>query len=652
MTQQRPLDLKDLYRLRLVSDAQISPDGSRVAFVIQTTDEEKNDYVSNIYVADRDGTVTQFTSGDKDSSPRWSPDGKYVAFVSGRKEKAQIHLLHTGGGESVALTDRKFGVGEPVWSPDSTTIAFSAMVSTDPEEEGEDAGKKKDEKKPAPTKIVERASYKTDGVGFIGNRRSHLFTIDVESRAVTQLTDGDFYDGSPVWSPDSRHIAFESNRLPNWDISLESAIYLLPRSGGQARQVTHGGSYGNPAFSPDGSRIAFAGHQNPEDAFAPSRIYSIDRSGGDFRDMLGDWDGSLGNEVLSDVVHSASGHGTPLIWRADGLYFLGTEHADSNIYRTDGTVQPVTHGQHAITDFSVADTGAIAFVRADATHLGDVFICEDNREQQLTHENDAFLSEVYVAAPERFSFTGANGETSEGWLIPPPGYESGKHPLIVYIHGGPQLAHGEAFFFEYQYLAGQGFGVFFPNIHGSSSYGRAYQTSIKGDWGNLDYQDVLAGAEAAAGRDWVDEQRLGIVGGSYGGYMTSWVMGHTDRFKAAVTERCVGNMVSFMGTSDHGWIWDRQFGVYPEQDVQKLWDMSPVKYAGNVQAPMMVIHSERDDRTPYEQGEQMFNALRRLGKQTKFITFPEESHGLSRGGKPSRRIERMGYIRDWFRQYL
>lgn len=654
MTQNRPLEPKDLYRLRLVSDAQIAPDSSRVAFVLQTIDEEKNDYVSNIYVVDRDGTVSQFTSGGKDATPRWSPDGKYLAFISGRKEKSQIHLLPTTGGESVALTDRKFGVGEPVWSPDSSTIAFSAMVSTDPEEEQEEEreDEKKDDKKPAPTKIIERASYKTDGAGFIGNRRHHLFTIDIASRKVEQLTEGDFHDGTPAWSPDGRHLAFDSSRLPKWDVSLESAIYLIPTSGGQARQLTHGGSYGNPVFSPDGSRVAFVGHQNPEDAFAPARMYSVNRSGEDLQDVLGAWDGSLGDEVISDVVHSASGHGTPLIWRQDGLYFLGTEHADSNIYKIDGAVQPITHGQHAITDFSVADNGAIAFVRADATHPGDIFICEDNREQQLTHENDALLEEVYVAAPERFSYTGANGETSEGWLIPPPGYASGKHPLIVYIHGGPQSAHGEVFFFEYQYLAGQGFGVFFPNIHGSSSYGRAYQTSIKADWGNLDYQDVLAGTEVAAAKDWVDEQRLGIAGGSYGGYMTGWVMGHTDRFKAAVTERCLCNMVSFMGTSDSGWIWDRQFGVYPEEDVQKLWDMSPIKYVANVQAPMLVIHSERDDRTPYEQGEQMFNALRRLGKETKFITFPEESHGLSRGGKPSRRVERLGYIRDWFRQHL
>jgi dipeptidyl aminopeptidase/acylaminoacyl peptidase len=323
-----------------------------------------------------------------------------------------------------------------------------------------------------------------------------------------------------------------------------------------------------------------------------------------------------------------------------------------NIYRAEGgAVQPVTSGRHAIADFSMTD-GATAYTCADATHLSEVFLLAGEQTIQLTHENDALLQEVYVAAPERVCFAGAGGEESEGWLLAPRGYESGKHPLVVYIHGGPHFAHGETFFFEYQYLAGQGFGVFYPNIHGSSSYGRGYYTSIRGDWGNLDFQDVMAGTEAAASRPWVDGHRLGIAGGSYGGYMTGWVMGHSNRFRAAVSERCLCNMVSFMGTSDHGWVWNRAFGVYPEQDVQKLWDMSPIKYVANVQAPMLVMHSEGDDRTPLEQGEQLFNALRRLGKETRLIVFPEESHGLSRMGKPSRRIERLEHILSWFRQYL
>ncbi|HEX6510604.1 MAG TPA: hypothetical protein VF221_23490, partial [Chloroflexota bacterium] len=463
MTEKRPLEPNDLYRLRLISDAQIAPDGSRVAFVLRQMNEDKNDYISNIHVVDRDGVVRQFTSGEKDSAPRWSPDGRWLAFLSGRKEKAQIHLLSTSGGESVALTELKLGAGVPFWSPDSTAIAFTGQVSTDPEEESDD--EKKDDKKVPRTKIVERGSYKLDGAGYIGNRRRHIFRIDVEERKVEQLTEGDHHNDMPAWSPDSQHIAFDSNRLPRWDVSSEGDIYIIPRSGGEARKLTSSASYSNPVFSPDGSRVAFIGNTDPDDVFAPARLYSTTRDGSDLRDELGDWDGSMGNDVSSDVVPA---NGLNLEWRRDGLYFVGTERGEANVYCARGGAAPVTSGRHTVTDYSFADDGTLAYCRADATHPSEVFIRCGEETRQLTHENDAFLDEVHIAQPERFSFVGANGEESEGWLLAPRGHADGKHPLLVYVHGGPQTAHGEAFFFEYQFHAGQGFGVFFPNIHGSS----------------------------------------------------------------------------------------------------------------------------------------------------------------------------------------
>jgi dipeptidyl aminopeptidase/acylaminoacyl peptidase len=669
----------------MIRDPQTSPDGTRIAFVVRQMDEEKNDYVSNIYLVNRQGESRQFTSGDKDASPRWSPDGKWIAFVSGRKEKAQIHLIPSDGGESIALTERKFGAGLPVWSPDSTRIAFAGQVSTDPDEEKEDSKEKeKDPKKPAKTKIVERATFKLDGAGWIGNRRVHLFVVGTDKK-LEQLTEGDHNNDNPAWSPDGEHIAFVSNREDCWDVSSEQDIYTIPSGGGQPRRLTTGRAAVNPVFSPDGSRIAFVDTPDHETNITPGRLVSMDRAGGDLRDEQGTWDGELGHEIISDVVHPDEGFG--LQWREDGgLFFIGTERGVANVYRANGgKVESVTCGRHSLTDYSMAVDGTIACAIADATHPAEVYVWDgshkpqvtthkskgagrkshivrhrsngedrrgDGRAERLTHENDAFLEEVWIGEPERLIYSGARGEESEGWLLAPKGAESGKHPLIVYIHGGPMSSYGESLFLEYQYLAGQGFGVWYPNIHGSSTYGADYQLSIHADWGNLDYQDVMAGTDEAAKRDWVDSSRMAIIGGSYGGYMSSWVMGHTDRFKTGVVERCLCNIVNFFGTMDVGWMWNRQTGAYPEDDVEKIWDMSPLKYVKNVKGPVLVIHSEGDNRTPIEQGEQMFTALRRLGKEVKFIRFPEESHGLSRIGKPSRRVERMGYIAGWFKEKL
>lgn len=652
MTETRRLQVQDLYRLRLISDPQISPDGLRVAFVLRQMDEKDDQYNSNIYVVDRDGEVVQFTSGNKDSGPRWSPDGRHLAFLSGRKEGPQIHLLPTHGGESIALTDLKHGAGIPCWSPDSALIAFTGVVATDPDEDAEEDGKR-DAKKRARTKILQRASYKLDGEGYIGNRRRHLFLIDIAQRRVDQVTDGDCNDDDPAWSSDGRHLAFVSSRTDRWDVSPESDIYLMSRTGGELDRLTEGGAFGRPAFSTDGARLFYIGHKDTRDVFAPGRIYSILPDGQDPRDELGEWDGDVGHHVLSDSIQSHDVRALHVTPRPDGVYFIGSVRGECDVYRaSDRAVERITQGRHDVSDFSVATDGTLAYARADPTHPSEIFIHGDGGGRRLTHENDDFLAEVEMAEPERFWYVGANGETNQAWLLAPAGAENGRHPLLAYIHGGPHFAHGETFFFEYQFLAGQGFGVFYPNIHGSAGYGRSYQTSINGHWGDLDYRDVIAGSREAASRDWVDPNRLGIVGGSYGGYMTIWTMAHSDMFRAGLAERCVSNLLSFVGTSDWGWLWNRSFGAYPEEDAPKLWEMSPIKHIANVQAPLMVMHYEGDDRTPLEQGEQVFVALRRLGKETGFIVFPEESHTMPRTGTPSRRVERLGYILDWFKKQI
>jgi dipeptidyl aminopeptidase/acylaminoacyl peptidase len=650
MSQLPPVVPEDIYRLTLVGDANISPDGTKIAYVHKRLDRDKNEYLSSIYLWEN-GESRPYTAGEKDSAPRWSPDGTYLAFLSGREGKAQVFLLPARGGEPRRLTDAPLGAGTPVWSPDSRAIAYAGPVSRFPEED-ENA-----EDKPAPTHVIERAVFKLDGVGLIDRRRLHIVVVDVETGETRPITDGDFNDSAPAWSPDGMHIAFASDRDPEWDLRAASDIWIVPTEGGTPRRLTDGtGSWMNPCFSPDGSEVAFVGYARPEGAtptYYP-QLWIAPRGGGEPVNVLADTDLSVGDSLSGDWTTAGD---TGPRWLPSGLYFAVSERGATNVYRWTDELQKVTEGRHHITDFTLGG-GCLAAAISDLTHPAEVSIGRPTADgvmqlERLTGHNDEYLAETQIVQPERISFTGSEGATVDGWLMKPAGYEEGKrYPLIVYMHGGPHVAYGESFFQEFQTLAGSGFGVFYCNPHGSTSCGQHFQTSIVGDWGNLDYADIMAGTDLVADLPWVDPHRLGVAGGSYAGFMTNWIISHTDRFAAACTQRSICNHLSQGGTSDWAATRGERLGGTPEADPMTLWDRSPLKYAANVKTPTLILHSERDDRCPIEQGEQWFMALKRLRVPVRFVRFPEESHGLSRGGKPSRRIERMDQIIGWFKRWL
>lgn len=641
----------DLYRLKLVGDAQLSPDGERIAYVVKYLDRAQNDYASDIYLWDSEGS-RQYTSGGKDSAPRWSPDGRWLAFLSGRDGKSQLYLMPASGGEAVRLTDRKPGAGTPVWSPDSNAIAFVGAVSSGDESETPDA--------PAPTRIIDRAVYKEDGSGFIDHRRTHIFIVDRATKETRQLTHGDVNDDEPAWSPDGRHLAFASNRNPEWDLESSSDLWIVPCEGGEPRRVTDGrGTWTSPCFSPDGSRLAMIGYARPEGEAATyfPQLWTSARDGGALENLLAGTDLAVGDSVSSDW--SAAG-ADRLQWLENGLYFLISQRGTTQLYRHDHTLELLTPGRHHVMDFS-AVPGCVAYTIADAIHpaeiarqpTGHVRAESDTRAHIVTSHQAEVLTATSLVQPEYVTFEGADGVEIDGWVMQPAGcIEGQRYPLVVYIHGGPVFAYGETFFHEFQTLASQGFGVFYCNPHGSSSRGREFQVSIMGDWGNLDYRDMMAGVDLVAGFPWVDAHRLGVAGGSYGGFLTNWLISHTDRFAAACTERSICNAVSQGGTSDWAATRGERLLATPEGDPERLWAMSPLKYVRNVKTPTLIMHSERDDRCPIEQGEQWFMALKRLRVPVRFVRFPEESHGLSRGGKPSRRVERLGFILGWFGTYL
>jgi len=683
MAEKRPITIEDLAKIRLLDDPRPSPDGSRIAVTIKVMDLDDDGYRSQIWIVPAGGgEMVRFTGGKGDSLPRWSPDGKRLAFVSrrddgtekGKKDaRPQIWVLDTDGGEAWQLTKTKHGASAPVWSPDGAKIAFTTRIGGKEDEEDAPAGDDKDKKKKkSDVKHITEIRYKADGTrGFLHERGyNHVFVIDVPEDGpaagpgeATQITSGDWDDGSLAWSPDSQTIAFSSNRTPDRDFNNVSDLWTVPVGGGEPRKLTETqGPAVAPAYSPDGTTIAFLGHTNPEPfrRYANSDIWTVaaDGSGAPKNHTFAfdhSFAGGIGSDQRSGLVLQGP------VWSADGKSIFGTaiERGAEHLYRLDldgGDPIRILDGPRGIMNFQLSGD-RIAYSALDSLSTGDLFTCalDGSDERRLTDVNKALFEELDLSEPQHFTYAGEGGWEMDGWLMRPVGYTEGqKYPLALEIHGGPAAQYGYAFFHEFQLLAAQGYGVLFTNPRGSTGRGAAFTVSNRSRWGEEDYLDIMAGVDAAiAGNSWVDSERLAVLGGSYGGFMTNWVVSHNDRFKAAVTMRCVSNLLSFFGTSDIGFTFmEMQMETEPWEDLEKLLRYSPITHAHKIKTPLLILHSEADYRCPIEQGEQMFITLKKLGCTTEFVRFPDEDHNLSRNGKPAHRFERLGHILRWFKTYL
>ena len=651
---------EDLYDFQFLADAQISPDGSRVAYVVRTIDRDKNAYRSGIWLvpADGSGEGTRFTSGSgQDSLPRWSPDGKSLAFISDRnapsddekkRKPKNVFVLSLGptGGEARQLTSFDEDAGDLVWTPDGRQLAFvlKDAKAKDADEDG--------------VRVYDRLRYKTDE-GFLSDgRRKHVWVVDVAGGEARRLTDGDWDDAQPAWSPDSREIAFVSNRTEDRERNTVADIHVASVGDGATRRITdEAGSYGNPSWSADGATVACYGVARAIGSSAKNvHLFAFPAKGGAGKDLTDGWDRTVGSTVMSDMrSHMQT---LPPTWSADRsrVIFVGSDQGTANIYSASadgGDVRAETVGPHQIVSLSLAaDANHFACVYSNATDPGDVAVGELGRAMRcLTDLNGDLLRKRHIATPERVEFKGADGWTIEGWLMKPRGFDAAKKwPLVLQVHGGPHGAYGNGFFHEFQVLAGAGYAVLYTNPRGSHAYGEKFSTACVGDWGGKDYQDLMAGVDHVLATEWIDEKRLYVTGGSYGGFMTNWIVGHTDRFRAAATARSISNNISAFGTSDIGWhFWGYEMGeASPWVDPQKLVERSPLYYVTNVKTPVLILHAERDLRCPIEQAEQFFVALRLHGVETQFVRFPEDNHDLTRGGKPRNRVEHCRRIVDWF----
>jgi dipeptidyl aminopeptidase/acylaminoacyl peptidase len=646
----RGITPEDYLSFRFVGDPHLSPDGKVVAFVLTTIDQKKNRRESAIWIVPADGSAAphRFSAeGFSSNSPRWSPDGKTLAFLStrasdlpaGESAKSQIFLApFGGGGEAIALTKLKNGVQSYQWSPEGSRIV---VVSSSGPLDGVAAADRKSD-----VRHYAHIQYKFNDTGWFDDKRRHLWVVSVPGGDAKQITEGqDWNDTDPQWSPDGTRIAFVSDRTGKaYDDSHNTDVWVIPAAGGALTKISdHAFEDENPRWSPDGKQILFTGqtavHQFP-------KLYVADSSGGAASQLaVKDLDtipGELRWQAPSTVLFTAGVKGETHIFRADPVAH---------------TFSAVTAGPRGIHAFEVnQSTGKIVYLANDFQHLDDLYISniDGSGERQLTHANSDLWAQLELQPVERVAYKSSDGWPVEGFLVKPVGWEAGKkYPMVLVIHGGPEGMFGVDWYHEFQVYAAKGWAVFFCNPRGSTGYGEKFERGEINNWGGMDYQDIMAGVDAALKQyPWVDANDLGVTGGSYGGYMTNWIVSHTNRFKAAVTLRSVSNFVSDEGTRDGAYGHEEYFKGIVFDDFEQYWDASPLKYVRNVHTPTLVLHSDNDFRVPIEQGEQWFRALQHYGVPSELVLFPRENHNLTRTGEPKHLVESLNWQIYWFERYL
>jgi len=664
----RPISADDLYRFQLITDCRISPDGQNVVFCVQRVDRKTEKKYSNLWIVPTDGgRARQFTYGDQvDSQPKWSPDGDEIAFISNRtdEKQPQIYIIPFHGGEARPLTDLKGEFDAVEWSPDGRRLVCQFR-----KKDKEALEREKDERKKelgVVSRYITRVFYKLDGSGFLPKERWHIWTIDARTGRATQLTDSDVYDElEPRWSPDGKEIVFCSNRSDDPDLDPDAIdLFVIPAGGGDPRKIeTPVGPKEKPTFSPDGKWLAYLGQEGRGQWWKNTGLWIVPADGSvEAENLTEKFDFSVSSWTINDMPGSLPM--TPPTWSKDGIriYFQVARHGNTVLKSValDGderSPQTVIGDTGVVGAFSLdKEQSKLAYFHANMTDLGQVWVRDlaTGRSRKLTRVNENLLRARDLGEIEEVWFKGAAGNDLQGWILKPPGFDaSKKYPAILEIHGGPRVQYGNFFMHEFYYLAAHGYVVYFCNPRGGQGYGEEHAKAIWNNWGTADYDDLMAWVGFVQQKPYIDAERMGVTGGSYGGYMTNWIIGHTDRFKAAVTQRSVSNLISMYGSSDFNWAFQVEFGDEPPwENLENYWRQSPMQYIGNVKTPTLVIHSEQDLRCDIEQGEQIFVALKKLGVDTEMVRFPDEPHGLSRGGRTDRRIERLNHILRWFDRYL
>ena len=645
----RAVRLEDLNELKGVSHPRVSPDGKRVVYVVTSVDVEADRNTSAIWIARLDGQERprQFTQGPNAQTPAWSPDGSSLAFVANRGEGGQLFVAPFDGGEARQLTRAKASSTSPCWSPNGKQIVVTRSVG---EKHG---GGSTPAERNAP-RVIRDLYYRFDGFGLYDARRRHLFVIDVESGEERQLTDGDWHDLQPAWSPDGKYVGFISDRsTERWSHRWREELWVVPSRGGRARRLTRErGSVSAYAFSPDGSEIAYVGHEYG-DAY-PGRnihLWTVPVRGGRAPQRLtGDLDRSVAGAPMA---------GEPLSWLPDSsaIVFLAGDRGTTPIWtveRASGAIKKILDADLQVTALDLTPNGReVVFSASGSAELAEVraLRLSGGAKQRLVSDANAKLrAEVTLTPTQRIRYKSTDGLEIEAFVLHPPGVRRGRHhPLALDIHGGPHGMHPSAYkALEHQVMAAAGYVVLLPNPRGSTSYGEQFESGCLGDWGGGDCADILAGVDELVRRGDADPERLYVGGYSYGGYMSSWIVTQDERFRAAFIGAPITNLASGIGTDD--------IPVYNVSDMEgppwlipdEYTSRSPITHVARVKTPVLLVHWEGDLRCPIGQSEEFFVALKLLRREAEFVRYPGGAHGVR---TPSQGVDMLRRNLDWYARH-
>ncbi len=669
----RMINAQDLYQITVLEDPRWNPSREEVAFVQLKAGRAKNNYTRTIWRW-REGwdAPRQFTSGGKiDSQPRYSPEGERMAFLSTRNGIPQVYLIRTDGGEAQALTKMPNGVNGFNWSPDGKQITFVSPLNADerrlekrgkfppppPDDELEDSLRKveqeHEEKERYDPRVYRGLPFKA-GTDFVSDRYHHVFVLDVDDKEAKprRLTDGDADFSTPRWSPNGRYLWSTSVRRPTEDRYAESDVVRITVKDGEIRRMQREGFYGmSPKPAPDGQLVAAITVQDISSFGHLPRLTVFRTNGTGWRDLNLDFDRSVG----------AYNYQYQFYWAADsqGLYCTLEDHGYSKVYYLSlesGEFKEVCGDQELIQTFSINEKGDLAYIARTSVHPPELYLCpQGGAPTRITKLHDEWLEGVEVSPAEEIRYKAPDGQEIQGWMVKPSDFDPEKKwPLALNVHGGPHVmwspaAH--AMWLEWQLHAARGYVVFYCNPRGSDGYGDDFRSAIHDHWGEADMDDILSGVDAVVAQGYIDEKRMAVTGGSYGGFMTAWIVGHDQRFAAAVAQRGVYQLMSFYGTTDIPRLIEGEFETMAFDDPEKMWKYSPYAYVRQMRTPLMLIHSDNDFRVPISDAEQLFTALKKLNRTVEFVRYPREGHELSRSGEPKHRIDRLERMAAWFDRY-